>query len=213
MSEHCVQRFLACSSYEKDKIRISWIFFFTIQLVCSVLYGDVIEPTINVALQNPGSVANPWSLFPANEQLNEYHCRIEIDYIPDGTVGGHPLTVTSQYFVMSKKKTPNSGGHTATSGGKSKSTKTMMWAIPVALVVLALFAGLGVMVYKYRRLQHSFLAFAARGNYTRQEDDLEDDDNMVVGFHAGKFLSYICYIYNRYFNFLTYFGFFLLWRV
>ena len=66
-----------------------------------------------------------------------------------------------------------------------------MWAIPVALVALALVLGLGVMVYKYRRLQYSFLAFAARGSYTRHED-MEDgdelDDNMIVEFRTGLFL-------------------------
>lgn len=99
---------------------------------------------------------------------------------------GNQYISYSRQFVYPPVKIPSAKGHAGDSDSKSK--KTLMWAIPVALVVLALFLGLGVMVYKYRRLQHSFLAFAARGNYTRQEDDLDDDDdNMVVGFHAGKY--------------------------
>ena len=179
-------------NFRKQQILDSYLFIFlTTQLQCGVLDGDVIDlSSVNVELDNPGSIANPWRLFPADEQLSEFHCQIVIEYIPDGSIqDGRVFTVASKHFIMSKKSTPSAGGHIGTSSGKSKGTKTMMWAIPVALVVLALFAGLGVMVYKYRRLQHSFLAFAARGNYTRQEDDLEDDDNMVVGFHAGKFLN------------------------
>ena len=70
----------------------------------------------------------------------------------------------------------------------SKKQNTIAWAIPVALVVIALVVGLLLMAYKYRRLQNSFLAFAARGGYSRQMDDYaddDDDDNMGVAFHSG----------------------------
>lgn len=180
---------------------------------CGTLDGDAINSSqVNVDLENPGSVINPWKLFPFKGQFNDYRCHIVIDYKADE--GSRVFSVLSNIFTITKKKAPKSGGHTGTSGGKSKGTKTMMWAIPVALVVLALFAGLGVMVYKYRRLQHSFLAFAARGNYTRQEDDFEDDDNMVVGFHAGKFHIYICcciffYFSNNFYSDLNLFIFFV----
>ena len=71
---------------------------------------------------------------------------------------------------------------------RHKKAKTFIWAIPVALVLVACLFGLLLMVYKYRRLQHSFLAFAARSSYTRQENDFDDDDddNMVVGFRSGN---------------------------
>ena len=160
-------------------------------MTCDHLDGDAIQRA-DVELENPGSVANPWKLFPYAHQLGEYRCQIVIDYLPEGGAEGEVFSATSLPFTMTKKKsTPSSGGHTGGTGGTSsgsKKNKTMMWAIPVALVVLAMFLGLSVMVIKYRRLQHSFLAFAARGNYTRQEDDLDDEDNMVVGFHAGIIL-------------------------
>ena len=84
----------------------------------------------------------------------------------------------------------------------SKKRNTLVWAIPVALVVIVLVIGLLLMAYKYRRLQNSFLAFAARGGYSRQMDDYADDDddnNMGVAFHAGtvlhltQFRLYFCF--------------------
>jgi len=86
---------------------------------------------------------------------------------------------------------PKDGGHAkhhASTGGKGKKGKTYVWAIPVALVLTACVAGFALMVYKYRRLQLSFLNFAARSNYTRTENDFDedDDDNMIVGFRSGE---------------------------
>ena len=148
--------------------------------------GDMVVTAVDEDLQNPGSIVNPMQFF-AEQRNGSYSCRIEIDYAPENPDAGLTTALSERFDIVKGPKTPNSGGHT---GGNPKPSSrrrnnTLMWAIPVALVVLALFLGLGVMVYKYRRLQHSFLAFAARGNYTRQEDDLDDDDNMVVGFHAG----------------------------
>ena len=67
--------------------------------------------------------------------------------------------------------------------GKNKSKKTLVWAIPVALVVLVLVVALVVMFAKYRSLQRSFMAFANRG-YNRADDE---DDDVAVSFHPGKF--------------------------
>lgn len=64
---------------------------------------------------------------------------------------------------------------------KSGSKKALIWAIPVALVVLVLFIALVAMVAKYRSLQRSFMAFANRG-YARAE---EEEDEVAVTFHQG----------------------------
>ena len=84
----------------------------------------------------------------------------------------------------------------------SKKQSVLVWAIPVALVLLAAIAGLLLMAYKYRRLRNSFLALAARGGYKRQIDyDLdEDDDNVGVAFHAGIDLGFT---FNFHFNFCS----------
>ena len=81
-------------------------------------------------------------------------------------------------------------GSGGTSGRSGKSTghgptksKTLIWAIPVALVVLILVFALVIMIYKYRTLQRSFLAFAHRGYRRTGEDD--DDDDVAVTFHQG----------------------------
>lgn len=85
----------------------------------------------------------------------------------------------------------------------SKKQSVLVWAIPVALVLLAAIAGLLLMAYRYRRLRNSFLALAARGGYSRQMDyDLdEDDDNMGITFHAGIGL---CFTFNFRFNFCSF---------
>ena len=85
----------------------------------------------------------------------------------------------------------------------SKKQSVLVWAIPVALVLLAAIAGLLLMAYRYRRLRNSFLALAARGGYSRQMDyDLdENDDNMGITFHAGIGL---CFTFNFRFNFCSF---------
>jgi len=107
-------------------------------------------------------------------------CYIQIQYFSLGQQ--NPLTVQSEEFDYKV-----SGSTSPRTGEKSKKN-TLIWAIPVALVVLCLFVGLFLMAYKYRRLQNSFLAFAARGSYSRQTDDFDDDedDNMAVGFRSGE---------------------------
>ena len=73
--------------------------------------------------------------------------------------------------------------------GKSPSKKTLIWAIPVALVVLVLFIALVVMVAKYRSLQRSFMSFANRG-YARAD---EEDDEVAVTFHQGILSKYFTF--------------------
>jgi len=80
------------------------------------------------------------------------------------------------YFIPRSNAQPQIGHK------KSSSNKTLVWAIPVALVVLVLIIALVVMVAKYRSLQRSFMAFANRG-YTRAE---EEDDDVAVTFHQGE---------------------------
>ena len=84
----------------------------------------------------------------------------------------------------------------------SKKQSALVWAVPVALVLLMAIAGLLLMAYKYRRLRNSFLVLVARGGYSQQIDyDLdEDDDNVGVAFHAGIDLSFT---FNFHFNFCS----------
>ena len=56
-----------------------------------------------------------------------------------------------------------------------------MWVIPVGLVSAILVVALGVMVFKYKRLQRSFTAFAHRGYRIAAGDD----DDGGVHFHRG----------------------------
>ena len=110
-----------------------------------------------------------------NDNVN-YKCSVVIVYLSMAPDGGN-LTRTSESFDINSPQAK-----------ASKKRNTLVWAIPVALVVIALVVGLLLMAYKYRRLQNSFLAFAARGGYSRQMDDYaddDDDDNMGVAFHAG----------------------------
>ena len=111
-----------------------------------------------------------------NDNVN-YKCSVVIVYLSMAPDGGN-LTRTSESFDINSPQAK-----------ASKKRNTLVWAIPVALVVIALVVGLLlIMAYKYRRLQNSFLAFAARGGYSRQMDDYaddDDDDNMGVAFHAG----------------------------
>ncbi|XP_065056294.1 sortilin-related receptor-like [Rhopilema esculentum] len=73
--------------------------------------------------------------------------------------------------------------HKAGKSTSSSSTKrTLVWAIPVGLMVLVLFVAFVVMLVKYRNLQRSFMAFANRG-YNRADDD---DDEVAVTFHQGE---------------------------
>ena len=106
-----------------------------------------------------------------------YKCSVGIVYLNKTHDGGN-LTRKSELFDTNSPQAK-----------ASKKRNTLVWAIPVALVVIALLVvGLLLMAYKYRRLQNSFLAFAARGGYSRQMDDYaddDDDDNMGVAFHAG----------------------------
>ena len=107
-----------------------------------------------------------------------FKCQIQITYVYEGK---KPSLKTSPAFYYPKHA--DTGKHT------KKRKKTLIWAIPVALVLCACVFGLVLMVYKYRRLQLSFLNFAARSNYTRTENDFDDDDDdnmMIVGFRSGE---------------------------
>ena len=114
----------------------------------------------------------------------------------------HDHTITSVKSTLFDTNSPQAAK-------ASKKRNTLVWAIPVALVVIALVIGLLLMAFKYRRLQNSFLAFAARGGYSRQMDDYPDDDddhNMGVAFHAGivlhltLFRLYFCFSLVLYFQ-------------
>ncbi len=67
-------------------------------------------------------------------------------------------------------------------GAKKSSKSTLVWAIPVTLVVLILVVALVIMVTKYRSLQRSFMAFANRG-YSRAD---EEDEDVAVTFRTGE---------------------------
>nr|AAC63362.1 head-activator binding protein precursor [Hydra viridissima] len=112
---------------------------------------------------------------------NTYSCVILIAY---ESSEGNPFNRTSTPFQYTPVGTLEAAPVKQQENHSSFKSKAIIWGIPVALVLIALFVGLFVMIYKYRRLQHSFLAFAARGSYAHQDDF--DDDNMVVGFHSGE---------------------------
>ena len=73
----------------------------------------------------------------------------------------------------------NTGGTSSKStSNKTLKNKRLIWAIPVGVVLVVLMIGIVVMAVKYRRLQHNFLAFAARGSYARQRDNDENEDDL-----------------------------------
>ena len=135
--------------------------------------------------------------FPDYVNNTIHNCIIHLTYAYEG---GKPLlALQSKPFIYPSNAKAKTGKHTGKGGSKSK---TLVWVIPVALVLAACLLGLALMVYKYRRLQHSFLAFAARSSYTRQENDFDDDDddNMVVGFRSGRFrfaLDFVMFLGNQ----------------
>ena len=118
--------------------------------------------------------------FKKNKLFNDgVNCKCSVVVVYQSkSSDGRPLFMKSELFDT-----------TSPQAKASKKRNTLVWAVPVALVVIALVVGLLLMAYKYRRLQNSFLAFAARGGYSRQMDDYadddDDDDNMGVAFHAG----------------------------
>ncbi|XP_065643825.1 sortilin-related receptor isoform X5 [Hydra vulgaris] len=144
-------------------------------LKCDKLVGEIqvdgtnIKNMDNLLINNGG-----------NSSLT-YNCSILIAY---ETVYGESFNVTSDSFLYKMYGTVIVPSRRQGSQTFFRS-KTIIWAIPVALVLIALLSGLIAMVYKYRRLQRSFLAFAARGSYAHQ-DEFDDDDNMAVGFRSGE---------------------------
>lgn len=143
-----------------------------------ICVGNTVENMFFVPLKSSNSLETPKMYFPNGTKNDDYSCSISLKY--------KNKDFRSKYFNYPVQ---NKGDSSTSRGTEPMTNKNVLvWAIPVALVALALLLGLGVMFYKYRRLQYSFLAFAARGSYTRQEDELDDadDDNMIVGFRSGN---------------------------
>ena len=121
----------------------------------------------------------------------KYNCTLLIEYDVNDMVDPSQLkTALPQTEFASKPLVWIVGGtpeHQKThQHNHKKKANRLVWAVPVALVLFALLIGVLIMVVKYRRLQNSFLAFAARGSYTRHHDDDDDDLSMAVEFRAGK---------------------------
>lgn len=141
------------------------------------------QGVINIGINTNGVMHYaPQKLADNNVKAGTYQCTIVLTYGGELTLLRQSETFQIRYD--GKNLFPFKQGKIQ---AEKKKSNTLVWAIPVALVLLALLLGLLLMGYKYRRLQHSFLAFAARGNYSRHEDDFDDDDdNMVVGFRQGE---------------------------
>lgn len=113
------------------------------------------------------------------EEKTLYNCTVQIEVRHENT--GETKVINSPSYKFTTKAFDD-GKMKPQIGKQKRSKSTLVWAIPVALVVLILVVALVIMVTKYRSLQRSFMAFANRG-YSRAE---EEDEDVAVSFHQGE---------------------------